>query len=140
MKLFLKKIMLLLLLHHRFFFLPGSMGVESQEGSLYMTEERWEKIRIATEPWCSFHRFHRSVCHPGKVRNPGGWRLGIDLNRKFPTGFFRDFLPSMDQQSGCLVWFILSHRLKHDEIFERQVVLKILLIYPSQTPNKMLNV
>ena len=30
---------------------PGSMGVESQEGSLYMTEERWQKIRIATEPW-----------------------------------------------------------------------------------------
>lgn len=29
--------------------LAGSMGLESQEGSLYMTEERWQKIRIATE-------------------------------------------------------------------------------------------
>lgn len=29
--------------------LAGSMGAQSQEGSLYMTEERFQKIRIAAE-------------------------------------------------------------------------------------------
>ena len=28
----------------------GSMGAQSQEGSLYMTEERFQKIRIAAAP------------------------------------------------------------------------------------------